>query len=124
MFTRSKATSSRPSTAKWYHWVLAPVAGAVLSNAVPHFVNGMSGNRFPTPFAKPPTVGLSSPVTNVIWGVTNLSAGYSLLRFTGSRAGATATFPAVVLAGVLAFSVLLSRTVSAQLPPLVRSPQA
>ncbi|WP_314452238.1 hypothetical protein [uncultured Microbacterium sp.] len=105
------------ATTKWYHWVLAPLSGALLSNAVPHYVNGLSGNEFPTPFADPPAVGLSSPVTNSVWGVTNLAAGYALLRYTRSRTGSTTALPMAVLAGAFAFSVFLSRTVSAQLPP-------
>ena len=32
-------------------------AGAILANVVPHFVHGISGDRFPTPFAKPPGKG-------------------------------------------------------------------
>ncbi len=52
------------------HW-FEPVAwffsGAFLANFVPHFVQGISGNRFPTPFAKPPGKGLSSPIVNTVW---------------------------------------------------------
>ena len=110
---------TRPAP-KWYHWALAPLSGALLANAVPHYVNGMSGNEFPTPFADPPTVGLSSPVTNTVWGFSNLAAGYALLRYTRSRTGSTTALPVVILAGALAFSVFLSRTVGAQLPPLLR----
>jgi hypothetical protein len=40
-------------------------AGAFLANFVPHFVHGISGDRFPTPFANPPGKGLSSPTLNV-----------------------------------------------------------
>jgi hypothetical protein len=108
------------ASAKWYHWALAPLSGALLSNAVPHYVNGMSGNEFPTPFADPPTIGLSSPVTNTIWGFANLAAGYALLRYTHSHTASTTALPAAVLVGALAFSVFLSRTVSTQLPPLMR----
>ena len=39
---------------KWYHYVTAFFAGMFLANAVPHFVNGVSGNPFPSPFADPP----------------------------------------------------------------------
>ena len=61
---------------------LGPIwAGLFLANAVPHFVHGISGNRFPTPFAKPRGKGLSSPTLNVIWGLINLIAGYFLLRW-------------------------------------------
>ena len=46
----------------------------------PHFVQGISGNWFQSPFAKPPGVGESSPVINVVWGFGNLAAGAVLLR--------------------------------------------
>lgn len=55
-------------------------AGIFLANAIPHFVQGISGNKFPTPFAKPPGRGLSSPTVNVIWALFNIMIGYFLLR--------------------------------------------
>ncbi len=45
----------------WYHYLACFFAGAFLANAVPHFVQGISGERFPSPFATPPGKGLSSP---------------------------------------------------------------
>lgn len=65
---------------KWYHFIAAFFAGAFLANFVPHFVNGVSGNPFPTPFADPPGKGLSSPLVNVLWALLNLIAGYLLFR--------------------------------------------
>lgn len=59
------------------------LAGILLVNGVPHFVQGISGNRFQSPFAKPPGVGESSPLVNVLWGSFNLTAGYSLLKYLG-----------------------------------------
>ena len=50
-----------------------------LANGVPHFVQGISGHRFQTPFASPPGVGESSPVVNVLWGFFNLAVGFALL---------------------------------------------
>ena len=47
---------------------------------VPHFVQGISGNRFPSPFSNPPGKGLSSPIVNVVWGLGNLAIGYLLFR--------------------------------------------
>jgi hypothetical protein len=38
----------------WHHYVACFFAGMFLANAVPHFVKGVCGNRFPTPFARPP----------------------------------------------------------------------
>ena len=64
------------------HWLqlLADFfAGAFLVNGVPHFVQGLSGHRFQTPFANPPGVGESSALVNVLWGWFNLAAGALLL---------------------------------------------
>jgi len=63
----------------WYIFLLQFAAGLFLGNGVPHFVQGMSGNAFPTPFASPPGVGDSSPVVNVVWGFLNLALGFALL---------------------------------------------
>jgi len=65
---------------KWYHYVAGFFAGVFLTNMVPHFVNGISGNGFPTPFANPPGKGLSSPLTNILWALLNLLIGYLLFR--------------------------------------------
>jgi hypothetical protein len=46
-----------------------------LINSIPHTVQGVSGNRFQTPFASPPGVGESSAILNVIWGLANFTAG-------------------------------------------------
>ncbi len=66
---------------KWYHYVACFFAGLFLTNTVPHFVHGISGDSFPTPFATPPGKGLSSPMVNVLWALGNLLAGYLLLRW-------------------------------------------
>ena len=61
------------------HYISYFVGGAVLANAIPHFVNGISGRPFQTPFAKPPGEGLSSSTVNVLWGFLNLVIGFALL---------------------------------------------
>ena len=76
----SKIDKSIEKPLKWYHYVAAFFAGGFLTNAVPHLVNGISGNPFPSPFANPPGQGLSSPLTNVLWALFNLLIGYLLLR--------------------------------------------
>lgn len=53
------------------HIVMDLFIGALLCNSVPHLVCGLTGERFPTPFAKPRGVGLSSPLINFIWGALN-----------------------------------------------------
>jgi hypothetical protein len=65
---------------EWYNYLAAFFTGAFLSNAIPHFVKGVSGDKFPTPFSKPPGKGLSSSVTNVAWGLLNIVIGYLLFR--------------------------------------------
>jgi hypothetical protein len=47
-------------------------AGAILCNAIPHLASGLQGQPFPSPFARPPGRGDSSPVVNVVWGFVNL----------------------------------------------------
>jgi len=65
---------------KWYTYIASFFAGVFLANVVPHYVNGVSGNAFPTPFATPPGLGLSSPVVNVLWALFNLVVGYFLFK--------------------------------------------
>ncbi len=38
----------------WAQYVSYFFGGAVLANAVPHFVSGLMGRPFQSPFAKPP----------------------------------------------------------------------
>jgi hypothetical protein len=59
-------------------------AGISLTNAIPHFVSGVMGKPFQSPFAKPPGKGLSSSTVNVVWGFFNLALFYYLLFRVGS----------------------------------------
>src|SRR5579864_4604621 len=58
--------------------------GVFLVNAVPHFVSGVLGRPFPSPFASPPGKGLSSPTVNVLWGAFNFAIAYLLILRVGS----------------------------------------
>jgi hypothetical protein len=64
----------------WYNYVSGFFSGMFLANFVPHYIKGIAGDPFPTPFAKPPGKGLSSPMTNVLWALLNLVVGYLLFR--------------------------------------------
>jgi len=64
----------------WYNYIACFFAGMFIANVIPHFIHGISGNKFPTPFAKPPGKGLSSPTTNVLWALLNLVIGYLLFQ--------------------------------------------
>jgi hypothetical protein len=91
-----------------YSYVAAFFAGAFLANALPHLVHGMSGNRFPSPSARPPGKGLSSPTVNVAWALLNIAIGYALLRGGQVLAGSGPAL-GTCFAGVAAISVYLSR---------------
>jgi hypothetical protein len=67
-------------TVHWYNYLAAFFAGVILTNAVPHFIHGISGDKFPTPFSKPHGKGLSSPIVNTLWACLNLLIGYILFR--------------------------------------------
>jgi hypothetical protein len=65
---------------QWYNYLSCFGAGLFIANFVPHFVKGICGDKFPTPFSKPPGKGLSSPVTNVWWSLLNLIIGFVLIK--------------------------------------------
>jgi hypothetical protein len=67
----------------WYVYVAYFFGGMFLVNAVPHFVAGVMGRKFPSPFASPPGKGESSPMVNVLWGAFNLVIGYLLVFHVG-----------------------------------------
>jgi hypothetical protein len=91
----------------WYNYVVCFFAGMFLANVVPHLVHGISGDRFPTPFAHPPGKGLSSPTVNVVWALVNLIVGYALFRVGKVSSGGTLAL-AVFFAGIAALSTWLS----------------
>lgn len=68
------------------HWIWLMsyfFGGLCAANAIPHFVSGMMGRSFQSPFAKPPGKGLSSATVNVVWGFFNAVAGYLLVARVG-----------------------------------------
>lgn len=92
---------------KWYHYIACFFAGAFLANTIPHFVHGISGDSFPSPFATPPGKGLSSPTINTLWGLANFFAGYFLAR--GGRLSQSDKWSLLAFfAGVVSMSLMLS----------------
>src|ERR1700679_3282261 len=67
----------------WLHLVSYFFGGIFLANAIPHFVSGMMGKPFQSPFAKPPGEGFSSSTVNVLWGSFNIVIGYVLICRVG-----------------------------------------
>ena len=92
----------------WYGYLAHLVAGVFLANGVPHFVNGISGRAFQSPFASPPGVGESSPVVNVAWGFANLVIGYLLLTGVGHFTFGPSLDSLVVGLGVVATALGLA----------------
>ena len=69
---------------EWLHDLSYLFGGAFVANAVPHFVSGVMGRPFQSPFAKPPGEGLSSSTVNVLWGFANLVIAYLLIARVGN----------------------------------------
>jgi hypothetical protein len=93
---------------EWYHYVAGFLAGIFLANFVPHFVHGISGDPFPTPFANPPGKGLSSPTLNVLWAFLNLVAGYFLAQ-TGKVFSGGPVSLMVFFSGIVGISIFMSK---------------
>ena len=94
---------------RWYHYVAYFFGGAFLTNAIPHFVSGVTGHPFQSPFASPPGEGLSSSTVNVLWGFFNLSVGYVLVCRVGAFELRRTRHVLVLGLGVLLMAVMLSR---------------
>jgi hypothetical protein len=69
---------------RWYHYLAYFFGGAFLVNAIPHFVMGVSGQPFQSPFATPPGEGLSPAWVNILWGFGNFVFAYLLLARVGN----------------------------------------
>nr|WP_249780887.1 hypothetical protein [Bradyrhizobium sp. dw_78] len=83
--------------------------GAILTNAVPHFVSGVMGRPFQSPFAKPHGEGLSSSTVNVLWGFFNLAIGYLLVCHVGNFDLHALDDAAALGLGILLFGVMTAR---------------
>ena len=87
-----------------YFW-----GGAFLANAVPHFVSGMMGKPFQSPFAKPPGEGFSSSTVNALWGFFNIVIGYLLIFRVGQFDIRSTQHVLSAGTGVLLMSVMMAR---------------
>ena len=96
----------------WLNVVAQFFGGVFLANFFPHFIAGMSGSRFYTPFATPPFRGLSSPVVNVIYALFNLAMAYALLVVVGNPDMGSRRHVAVSAAGFALWSIQIARAVT------------
>jgi hypothetical protein len=93
----------------WTAYIIHFIAAAFLTNGMPHFVNGVSGRPFRTPFARLQGAKLSSPAINVIWGWFNFLVAFLLFANIGPLYIGTPGDTVFVAAGVLVAGVLLAR---------------
>jgi hypothetical protein len=87
--------------------VMQYFAGMFLCNAIPHLAAGLQGRTFPSPFASPPTIGHSSALVNVFWGLFNVVAGLVLVEKAPITAGMNGGFIAAIL-GALSTGVFVA----------------
>jgi hypothetical protein len=96
----------------WFHFPAYFFAGAFFANFVPHFVSGVLGRTFPTPFASPPFRGPSSPHVNVLYGQCNLALAYTLLLRVGHFEPRSALHAGAFGLGLTAMALLITRSLA------------
>ena len=79
------------------------VAGLFAADGVPHFVKGITGERFPTPFGKP-----SSAIVNVLWGSINFAIAWGLWRYAWYNIGHSYRYMATFGVGVVLMAISLA----------------
>jgi hypothetical protein len=94
---------------RWYHYIGYFFGGWFLVNAIPHFVSGVIGHPFQSPFATPPGEGLSPAWVNVLWGSANFVIAYLLLGRAGNFEFRCWRHILVAGAGCLTMALMLSR---------------
>jgi hypothetical protein len=93
----------------WLYDVSYLFGGAFAVNGVPHFVSGVTGRAFQSPFAKPPGEGLSSAIVNVLWGFANFVIAYLLIARVGRCDPHAIDNVAALGVGMLLMGVLCAR---------------
>jgi hypothetical protein len=93
----------------WLDLVSYFFGGTFLANAIPHFVSGIMGRPFQSPFAKPAGKGLSSSTVNVLWGFFNAVAGYLLVVRVGNFDLRSINDVLALGVGALLISLLMAR---------------
>ncbi len=96
----------------WFHLPAYFFGGVFFANSVPHFVSGVLGRKFPTPFASPPFRGLSSSHVNVLYGLGNLAVAYALLTRVGDFEPRIALHAGVFGLGLAVMSLLITRSLA------------
>lgn len=96
----------------WFAFLAYFFAGAFFANFVPHFVSGVLGRTFPTPFASPPFRGPSSPHVNVLYALCNLAVAYLLLSRVGDFEPRSALHAGIFGLGLGAWALMITRSLA------------
>ncbi len=88
----------------WQLYVYSFIAGLFGVNAIPHFIKGIFGKTFHTPFGES-----SSAMVNVIWGWLNFVAAMLLLYWANVHQHLLRAFVMVGL-GTLLMSIILANS--------------
>jgi hypothetical protein len=90
----------------WQLYVYSFLAGIIGANGVPHFVRGISGKKYQTPFGKN-----SSAIVNVTWGWVNFVVAGMLVYSSGFHAHILRAFALIAL-GALVTGVISAAAMS------------
>jgi hypothetical protein len=96
----------------WHEVAARFFGGMFLANFFPHFIAGVSGLPFYSPFATPPFRGLSPPVVNVLYALFNLAVAYALIVVVGSFELRRVVHVGISAAGFGLASVGIARSVT------------
>lgn len=96
----------------WVHFAAYFFAGAFFANFVPHFVSGVLGRTFPTPFASPPFRGQSSSRVNVLYGLGNLGVAYAFLCRVGDFEPRSVLHAGAFGLGLAVWSLMITRSLA------------
>ena len=93
----------------WLYDISYFFGGAFLTNAIPHFVSGVMGRPFQSPFATPHGEGLSSSTLNVVWGFFNLVVAYFLIGRVGEFDARSTEHATALALGMLLMALISAR---------------
>ena len=83
----------------WWYYLVGLFAPLLLVNGLPHFLHGIAGKQFPSPFSGGPGT-LDSAVHNVWWGGGNLIVGGVLLWVVRDGLGDVALVVEMIVVGM------------------------
>lgn len=93
----------------WIAYIVHFIAALFMTNGLPHFVSGVCGRSFRTPFARMSASRVSSPEVNVVWGWANFVVAFLLFANVGPLYIGTPGDTIFVVAGVLLAGIVLAR---------------